>query len=253
MTQFGSNPDGPAPYSPSFAGPACPNCGATGPANAAFCDQCGQQLDGDAQAPPLADVICPGCGQANRASAIFCGNCGRNIPGIAYGQFPSGIGAASSSSGRGPDQDTSPEARRRFLDQPAPGRHDYAGDFITRITRAEEAVALAEEDFYRAEEAVGDTAAEAPLGTVPTFDAISRSTIPGVVVGRAFSPAERHAWVEYQDALTWRDRAAAALDQARAVLAHEAANWERMNEPLPTRIDGTVGYEDGNGLADRPR
>jgi class 3 adenylate cyclase/tetratricopeptide (TPR) repeat protein len=47
----------------------CPRCHADNPPNAAFCDECGAQLE----------TACPNCGEANRRSAKFCRNCGQSI------------------------------------------------------------------------------------------------------------------------------------------------------------------------------
>jgi class 3 adenylate cyclase/tetratricopeptide (TPR) repeat protein len=47
----------------------CSRCHADNPPNAAFCDECGAQLE----------TACPNCGEANRRSAKFCRNCGQSI------------------------------------------------------------------------------------------------------------------------------------------------------------------------------
>ena len=107
---------GPAPYEPGAPGAKCPNCQCSNMPAAEFCDQCGQELDGEERAPTPADVICPSCQQANRASAIYCKNCGETIPGGAHADATLEDAKPTSSSDRFPDG----AVRRRNMTQYAP-------------------------------------------------------------------------------------------------------------------------------------
>jgi membrane protease subunit (stomatin/prohibitin family) len=60
---------------PAPAGAAtvvCPHCGATIPANAKFCPECGKPV-------ASASKVCPRCGTENPANAKFCTNCGTQL------------------------------------------------------------------------------------------------------------------------------------------------------------------------------
>jgi serine/threonine protein kinase/ribosomal protein L40E len=72
-------PTMPAPPAESV----CPSCGARNPADARFCEECGQGMEAPAAAPPApaaaAGTLCPVCGTENVADAIFCTGCGGTL------------------------------------------------------------------------------------------------------------------------------------------------------------------------------
>ncbi len=48
----------------------CPSCSSVNPADALFCEHCGQSLQG----------VCPRCATANSPGARFCRRCGTRLP-----------------------------------------------------------------------------------------------------------------------------------------------------------------------------
>ena len=56
----------------------CPQCHAPNPADAAFCEECGSQLE----------TACPSCGKSNRPTAKFCKKCGHPMAGAVAAAGP---------------------------------------------------------------------------------------------------------------------------------------------------------------------
>lgn len=58
----------------------CPNCGASVPLNAAFCNACGTKITREATSVVNESArICPSCHTAVGADDLFCNNCGTKV------------------------------------------------------------------------------------------------------------------------------------------------------------------------------
>jgi hypothetical protein len=169
-------------------------------------------------------VVCPSCGyHDNRPAAIHCASCGVPIPGSSYAD--AALKDKVSSAGRQPwprlagsgMADTSPRARRAFLDaladraEPRPG----GSSLIERISEAERAAELCEADWN---EAHGQAV-------------VARAQSPELAASRSLTPADRHAYVVSLTASEAEQRAEQAYTAARARLAGLLQLLDEVSRP----------------------